>query len=53
MRLVKNRIRADHEPPDSQFGRIGKDRIEFTIGARVENMEPQPEGVSRRLRVSG
>ena len=40
---------ADHERACSQLGQGCKDRIEIAIGARIQDMEFQPEGTGRRL----
>src|ERR1017187_8208250 len=42
-------IGADHERICSQLDQGCKDRIEIAIGARLQNMELQPQGAGRRL----
>ena len=45
-------IGADHERACSQLDQGCKDRIEVAFGARMQDMELQPEGAGRRLQVS-
>ena len=49
---VEERIAADHEPACMEFDKVGKDRIEVAIGARVQDVELDPELVGRRLKLS-
>ena len=49
---IKKWITADHERAGSQSGQGCEDRIEFALGARMQDMELQPEGASRRLQLS-
>jgi len=46
----EKRIGADYEPAGSQFNHLCKDSIEVTFGAGIQDVEVQPEGLSRRLR---
>ena len=50
LRLEEKQGRADHEPAGS-LDQSREDRIEVAFGAGVEDMEVQPEGMSRRLQV--
>ena len=45
-------IGADHERACSQLDQGCEDRIEVAFGARMQDMELQPEGAGRRLQVS-
>jgi len=43
---------GDHEPARSQLNHVYEDSIEVTFGAGIEDMEVQPQGMSRSLRVA-
>jgi hypothetical protein len=43
---------GDHEPARSQLDQSREDRIEVALGAGIEDMEVQPQGMSRSLRVT-
>jgi hypothetical protein len=43
-------IRGDNQRACSQLGQACKDRIEIALAARMQDMEPKPEGVGRRRR---
>ena len=45
-------IGADHERAGSQLDQGCEDRVEVAFGARMQDMELQPEGARRRLHVS-
>ena len=49
---VEEWVTADYERAGSQSGQGCEDRIEVALGARMQDMELQPEGVGRRLHVS-
>ena len=42
---------ADHEHAGSQLVQSREDPIEIAVSARMQDMEPQPEGARRRLQV--
>jgi hypothetical protein len=49
---VEERMAGDHEPARSQLDQSREDRIEVALGAGIEDMEVQPQGMSRSLRVA-
>ena len=49
---VEEWIAADHEPACPQLGQGCEDGIEVALGARMQDMELQPERARRRLQVS-
>ena len=49
---IEEWIGADHERRLPQLGQSCEDRIDVAFGARMQDMELQPEGARRRLQVS-
>jgi len=44
---------TDDEPAYQQLGQAGEDSIEVTVGTDVEDIQFEPEGVSRRRSAAG
>jgi hypothetical protein len=49
---MEEEIRHDHERASSQLDQGCEDRVEIAIGARIQDMELQPESVGCRMQGS-
>src|SRR5262249_14129868 len=49
--IAQVRITSDYDPTGSRLDQTFEDTVQVAVGARIENMELQPEGAGRSLRV--